>query len=124
MRILYVEDHPDTATAMKMLLQFLGHDPLIVTNQTSAGEALASERVDAVMCDFELPDGDGCDFVKNIASKYRIPCIAVTGHVYDTDRERAERSGFDAFLAKPVVIEDLERILGLIQKRHRLPIVA
>lgn len=72
LRILAVDDHEDSARAVAMLLRRAGHE--VTTAHTLAG-ALAlgtgSAAPDLLLCDIDLPDGDGCELLRRLRAYYR-----------------------------------------------------
>lgn len=64
-RILHVEDDPDVATVVRMLLQDLG-DVTTVATVESGRDALKSRTYDLVILDLQLPDGSGTDLLPHI----------------------------------------------------------
>jgi two-component system CheB/CheR fusion protein len=107
LRILVVDDHPDTTKVFKRLLSLEGYT---VTTAGDFEEALASaqaEQFDVLLCDICLPDRDGCDVLAEVRSLYPIRSIAITGHTTPEDIQGVTDAGFDECLVKPV---DLERL--------------
>ncbi len=90
-----------------------------VTYATSGQEALeVIERMwfDFVFMDHMMPEMDGVETMHRIRSKVglyyqRIPIVALTANAAPGNREMFLAEGFDDFLAKPVEISVLERVL-------------
>ncbi|HEV7302055.1 MAG TPA: response regulator [Tepidisphaeraceae bacterium] len=116
--ILVVEDHADSA---EMLQRLLARTPgWHVQTAGSIEEAIAkldATRFDMLLCDLALPDGDGCDLIKQIHDRrpvdQRIKGIAVTGHAYPADEARSRAAGFLSHVTKPY---DIEQIVSLLKK--------
>lgn len=110
MRILMLEDHADTAQAYGMLLRDRGHDVTIAMTVDEARLAVHRGHFDLIMCDVELPDGDGCDFMRELRSQLVTSRgIAMSGHCYPADVKRCLDAGFDRHLMKPIDIDTLVR---------------
>jgi CheY-like chemotaxis protein len=79
-RILYLENH--AIFAQQVMSQFLkSHRVTVVPSLAGARHALASEGFDLVLCDYDLDDGKGDEFVRESrAAPPRLPIIAVSSH--------------------------------------------
>jgi CheY-like chemotaxis protein len=111
LRILLVEDHADSATALSTLLETFGH---AVTVASSVQEALAQPSpFDLVMSDIGLPDGDGFQLMEALRRTKPKPVrgIALSGFGSEQDARRSREAGFAEHLTKPV---DLDRLLAAI----------
>ena len=49
-------------------------------------------------------------------SRAEIPIIAMTANAYDEDRRKAQEAGMDGFLAKPLDVDEMMRLLAQIIK--------
>jgi PAS domain S-box-containing protein len=126
-RILVVEDEPDTREFLTRLLEGQG---ATVTGAASAAEALArveAEVPDIFISDIGLPGVDGYDLIQRIRQMQArgtsaVPAIALTAYARAEDRARALRAGYQAHVAKPVepaeIIACIGSFAGLIQA-HR-----
>ncbi len=123
LRILLLEDHPDTAQALGQVLRGMGH--LVEIRGTVAGalEAAAAAAFDLILSDIGLPDGTGLDFIRKVREKSRTPAVALTGYGMAEDVESCLAAGFDGHLTKPVDFDKLrktlERMAGLIGQAGR-----
>ncbi len=106
-RILLVEDHADTRAVMSKLLRQNGYAVVTASSKAQALEFCEHEAFDLVVADIGLPDGDGCELMREIAEKCHLKGIALTGYGYETDVKRALESGFSSHLLKPVEFNDL-----------------
>jgi PAS domain S-box-containing protein len=113
-RVLLVEDNPDTADSMVLLLEMLGHRVDLAPDGASA-LALAAARVPEVMLvDIGLPDIDGYEVARRVRSDATLACVllvALTGYGQREDRERAFAAGFDHHFVKPVDPDELNAFL-------------
>ena len=106
-RVLVVEDEPDTREFVQRLLE--GHGATVMT-AASAGEALSLVEQwgpDLLISDIGLPDVDGYDLMEQIRrsdadQRAKIPAIALTVYARSEDRTRAFLAGYQAHVAKPV----------------------
>jgi CheY-like chemotaxis protein len=107
LRIMLVEDHRDTASVMSKVLTRSGH---IVETAGSVHDAvgLAEKPFDVIISDLGLPDGDGCDLMRQLAGRGQgAPAIALSGLASEEDVRRCRDAGFVEHLAKPVDVNML-----------------
>ena len=114
--VLLVDDHPDTR---EMYVEFLNAMGLQTLEATTCAEALTlveSSRVDAVVLDRRLPDGDGgqvCQALRRDPRTRTLPIIVLSG------KEKDGAIPADAYLMKPVVPDVLfSEITRLIAARR------
>ena len=109
LRILFVEDHPDTADAMTKLLLAAGHHVRFASNADRAHEEAqrAGGELDLFIFDIGLPDKDGCELLRELRVRYNVPAIALTAHAYPADVRRCLDAGFSAHIAKPIIFDAL-----------------
>jgi CheY-like chemotaxis protein len=113
-RILLVEDNPDLRATMTLLLEMLGHTVLQADNGMNALEIGANQVADLALIDIGLPDLNGYE----LAQRFRehpvlknMYLVALTGYASQEHRDKALAAGFDDYLAKPVEMDALQRIL-------------
>jgi CheY-like chemotaxis protein len=112
MKILVVEDDPDTRDILRVILDRYGADVVVATDVTTALGAFDAFRPDVLVSDIGLPGADGCELVRTIRKTSRgarVHALAVSGFVSEEDARRAIDAGFDAHLAKPIAAVDLVR---------------
>ena len=125
LRILVVEDHPDTREALAGILQACGADVLDAGSSADAWPlAFSPRRPDVVVSDIGLPEEDGYAFIQRLRAREsesglrRVPAIALTGHATPRDRARALLCGFDRHVGKPIGFELLvETVSSLLRSR-------
>jgi two-component system CheB/CheR fusion protein len=113
-RVLLVEDNVDTARTLADVLEVLGYE-VRVAHDGETGIALARETAPhVVVCDLGLPGVDGYQVARAVrgeASLRSTRLVALSGYASAEDRARSREAGFDAHLAKPASIEELEPLL-------------
>lgn len=119
--ILMVEDHPDTAQVMAMLLRGMGHTVQVATTVSEAMEALEGSTFDIMVSDVGLPDGTGVDLIRQVRAIYgpEMPAIALTGFGMEEDIARTREAGFNEHLTKPVNTQKLERYIQMLTAKAR-----
>ena len=110
-KLLVVEDHADTALVMAMHLRKAGHLVTVAGSCKEALEAAAADVPEVVLCDIGLPDGDGCDLLRELKQKYKVAGIAVSGHGMPEDQQRYRDAGFSEFVFKPCKIDQLQEAI-------------
>jgi PAS domain S-box-containing protein len=116
LRVLVVDDNPDVAGALSMLLEVLGHQ---VQTAGSGAEALAlveRECPRVALLDIGLPDMDGLELARRLRARCpdreRLLLVAVSGYGHDEARARSLATGFDEHLPKPVDRRTLQALLA------------
>ncbi len=108
LRILLVDDHQDTCTALERLLVRRGHLVAAAHNVRSAMEAAVRNQFDLLISDIALPDGTGMDLMMQLRAIRGIPGIAISGFGNNGDIEKSLQAGFSEHLVKPVKFEKLQ----------------
>lgn len=113
LELLLVEDDATVAQAVSGVLGQAGHRVTHAAHGLAALEELGSGRFDAILMDMNLPGMDGCQLTGLIRERGNddaaIPIIAVTARSGTDEERHARDAGMDAFLRKPVTLEDLNR---------------
>jgi PAS domain S-box-containing protein len=118
-RVLVVEDDDDVRESLALQMKVWGNE---VESAATAAEALDKARAwnpQIVMCDLELPDGDGfqlCGALRGITAPGTL-IAAVTGYARAEDQRRAAQAGFDSFLVKPLDAQSVVRLLRSVATR-------
>ena len=109
LRVLVIEDHPDSLAAMARLLSRIAKDVLTAESCKAARVVAASAAgpVDVVVGDIGLPDGDGVELLGELKEAYGCGLIALTGHGMENDLQRCKAAGVDFHLLKPVGVKEL-----------------
>jgi len=121
-RILLVEDNPDTATTMAMLLGTFGYQVETAGDVADALKAIGADGFDLLISDLGLPDRSGIDLMKELRQRGNvIKGIALTGYGQNEDVRRSREAGFSAHLTKPV---DVEALVESVARVLRTPLAA
>jgi len=116
LRIVVVDDEPDTVMTLLMLLREQGHRAEGFGSGAAALEAIPGLDPDVVICDIAMPSPNGWDVAKRLRAtqRRRRLLIAISGqYTKSADRLLAQLSGFDYFLTKPY---DPQVLIALIEK--------
>ncbi len=119
LKILAADDHPINQHLISNVLGKEGHQIVLVDNGRAAFEAWQKETFDLILMDVQMPEVSGLEATAMIrqaeASTGRhIPIVALTANAYPEDRERCLSSGMDAFLAKPLRLNELLLTIDLL----------
>ncbi len=114
-RILVADDHPVNREVLVRQLELLGVNADTVNDGVEALEAWAASggRYAAVLADIHMPRMDGHELSRQIRaseasnSAARTPIVAVTANAMKGEDERCLAAGMDAYLAKPVNMDQL-----------------
>ena len=107
MRILYVEDHPDTAAAMQIFLQRKGHQVTVAHTARKAKDLCVDQVFDLWILDLGLPDAHGGNLLRFLRRLSDTKAIALTGYGTQQDIHEGRDDGFDDYLVKPVDVNQL-----------------
>jgi signal transduction histidine kinase/DNA-binding response OmpR family regulator len=114
--ILVAEDNEANQELIKIILTKYGLTFDLANNGLEAFELYKKKKYDLILMDEQMPVMDGIESVKKIIDYEEsnglthTPISALTANVIKGAKERGLLIGFDAFLGKPVVLKELERI--------------
>jgi PAS domain S-box-containing protein len=114
-RVLVVDDNPDAAQSLAMLLGLWGHDVRTAHDGPAAVAAAAGYRPDLVFLDIGMPGMNGYEVaraLRRLPGLGGVTLVAVTGYGQDDDRDRTRRAGIDHHLTKPPDAAALARLLA------------
>jgi two-component system cell cycle response regulator DivK len=113
-QILIIEDNVKNLKLVRDVLQFHGYS-ILEAETGEAGVALAHEKRPAlILMDIQLPGMDGraaLKILKADTNTRHIPIIALTAFAMKGDRESLQTEGFDDYMAKPIDIKELPRVV-------------
>jgi CheY-like chemotaxis protein len=109
-KVLVVEDDEKSRRLLSDVLAFHGFEVTAVESGEAGLREARLTRPDAALLDIQLPGIDGMGVLRALREEYpdpRLPVLAVTASVMDTDRKKILAAGFDAYVPKPVHIREL-----------------
>jgi signal transduction histidine kinase/ActR/RegA family two-component response regulator len=120
LRVLVVDDIPDVADVLKMLLDLEGFETCVAYSGAVALESARDFKPDVVICDIGLPEMDGHEIARRLRRDPDIApatLIAMTGWGAEGEVRRTRESGFDFHLVKPVDANALLELLSHMKPR-------
>ncbi len=121
-RVLVVDDHFDTCTGMKMMLERRGYRVTVAHSADQAVERTRHEEFDLVISDIGLPDRSGYELMRELSTTKGLRGIALSGFGMENDVSRARAAGFSEHLTKPINFDRLEEsIQNLLEPEPAIP---
>lgn len=121
-RVLVVEDVADARELVADVLSAHGAHVLMADSARSALELLQTERPDVLVSDIGMPEMDGYQLIAEVRlrglSDRVLPAVALTAFASAADRQRAISAGFQAHVAKPLIVTELVSTLAEVMQRH------
>jgi CheY-like chemotaxis protein len=119
-KILLAEDNELNAEILMEILEGEGFEVVLARNGQEAVDRFRESEENAIriiLMDMQMPIMDGCEATGLIRSMERpdaktVRIFACTANNFNEDRERAEQSGMDDFLSKPVDVQILLKKLS------------
>jgi FixJ family two-component response regulator len=105
--IAIVDDDASVCEALESLLKSIGFQTASFTSARSFLDSPQFPNVSCVVLDVSMPNMDGLELQRHLASTNPIPIIFITAHRDEKTRERALRAGAISFLNKPFSDEAL-----------------
>jgi PAS domain S-box-containing protein len=124
LRILVVDDEPDTRELLKAGLGRCGAEVVMVGSAGEAVEAVETVLPDVLISDIGMPGEDGYDLIRRVRqlpveSGGRVPAIALTAYARTEDRLQALKAGYQMHVPKPVELAELVAVVASLVQRGR-----
>ncbi len=117
-KVLVVDD---SAVMRKIIKKNIAESGMSVDEFVDAGdgkqalEAVSKNDIDLILCDWNMPNMSGLEFVKALGSlglPKKIPVVMVTTEGSDSKKSEAKASGAAGYLTKPFTPDQLRDTLG------------
>ncbi len=115
-KIAVVEDNLDNRLLVQAILED-GYEISEYENGMEVLEGMGDDIPDLVLLDISLPGMDGTEVLEWVRAQKplkSLPVIALTAHAMTGDREKYLEIGFDDYVTKPIIDEDV--LLGAIER--------
>ncbi|MDP1920587.1 MAG: ATP-binding protein [Myxococcales bacterium] len=122
LKVLVADDNPINEKVALKLLEHLGVKADVARNGREAVELATSTPYDLILMDLQMPEMDGLEATRLLRQRLGATApriVAMTANAMAEDRASAIEAGCDGFLAKPVRLEELTRVLSRAQARPR-----
>ena len=120
-RLLLVEDNDINQEIATAVLEGMGFSVDIAANGKEGVAAFEANRYDLIFMDIRMPVMDGLEATRKIrkieqsrlagSEPSRVPIIAMTANAMKSDRDATHEAGMDGHISKPIVIDEINRIL-------------
>jgi len=111
-RILVVDDEENTRIGLSKLLTQEGYEVLSVANGAEALDCLASNKVNLVISDINMPIMNGLNFLRELSRRFpSINVIMITAYGGVESYLEAMNLGAFEYLHKPVRLDELRAIM-------------
>lgn len=114
LNILVAEDNTVNQKVVQQLLAHLGYRADVVANGIEVLDALERQNYDVVLMDVQMPEMDGLEATRRLRAHFTngLPrVIAMTANAMPGDREKCIAAGMDAYVSKPVELDDIRGVL-------------
>ena len=115
-RILVVDDIPDAAESLALLLRVEGHEVRTAHDGPNALEVVGAFRPEVALLDIGLPRMDGYELARRLRGVPGLEAtllVALTGYGQEEDRRKSMEAGFDGHLVKPADPAALRALPGI-----------
>lgn len=109
--LLVVDDHQDTCTGLKLMLERRGYEITVAHSARQAVEKTETEDFDLLISDIGLPDRSGYELMRELKSSKGLRGIALSGFGMEHDVNKARAAGFSEHLTKPINFDRLEEAI-------------
>ncbi len=113
-RILIAEDNVINQKVASKIFESLGYHVDIAVNGLEAVQRLNEKEYDIIFMDVMMPEMDGLTATHKIRTEYKGKqpiIVALTANVMSGDKEEYLKKGMDAYLGKPIQVQDIHKLL-------------
>jgi DNA-binding NtrC family response regulator len=105
--VLIVDDEPDILELMEEEFQYCGYQTLSAICGNDAIKLLDSKKVDIVVSDYKMPNGNGMSVLSHVNKMEKKPIFFFVSGQADVSTEDAVRAGAKRFFSKPFDLDEL-----------------
>lgn len=113
--ILLAEDNLTNQKVALLMLEKLGYQATAVATGFEVIQALQANAYDVILMDVQMPEMDGLAATRHIRTQFDVDeqpyIVAITANAMSDDKELCLQAGMDAYLSKPMRMQDLQNVL-------------
>ncbi|HEY9826753.1 MAG TPA: ATP-binding protein [Stenomitos sp.] len=115
-KILVVDDEPDTRDLVAFVLEQQGAQVTVATSAYEALVSLPKAKPDVLVSDIGMPEMDGYMLIQQVRALPpdqggQTPAIALTAYAGDTNQRQVLAAGFQKHISKPIEPEELVQVI-------------
>jgi chemosensory pili system protein ChpA (sensor histidine kinase/response regulator) len=122
-KILVVDDSLSNRTALRLMIEALGHEVCTAVDGVDALQQIEKSLFKLIITDLEMPNMNGLEMVESLrtwAGTKELPIIMVTSRSTAKHRKLADQSGVDEYLTKPVDNNTLRAVIDKYKTSEQL----
>ena len=119
--ILVVEDDENLNRGITFSLKKSGYEVFSAESVKKAKRIASDNNVDVTICDVNLPDGNGLEFVRWMRCNYNTYIICLTALDQEMDQVMGYEAGADDYITKPYATKELVARIRSALRRHEEP---
>jgi CheY-like chemotaxis protein len=124
-QVWVVDDDEEMTRAIELMLKLLDCEVTSFFNARSAAQTLLSGKSpDLLVLDINMPEVTGMDlleFLRRRPEWKALPVVMLSTEAADVVVDQALAMGADAYVMKPVTIEELEKAMAQAFQKHQIP---
>ena len=117
LRVMVIDDVTDCRDVVNLYLNQMGAKVKAVASANDALSVISNFQPELIISDIYMPEQDGYWLIEqlnrlNAKSNHKILTIALTAAAKEVDKEQLLAAGYDGYLAKPFMFEDLNKLIA------------
>jgi PAS domain S-box-containing protein len=120
LKLLYVEDNPDAREMTAMILEDFFDNIILAVDGEDGLEKFKDNDIDFVISDINMPKLNGIDMCEKIREiDQEVSLVILSAHNEDNFFMKSIKMGIDAYLLKPIDIDQLTSVIYKITQKYR-----
>ena len=121
-KVWIIDDDQEMASAIRLMVQLLDCDARhFFSARTAAQALLGGECPELIILDMNMPEVSGLDFLEFLRRRpefQHLPVVMLSTEAADTLVDQALASGADAYVTKPVALDELDQAMKIALGAH------